>query len=115
VHAWVTARGETYNVAFLAGSHAHNLYLNTLAERGLAGFALLTALLAAWTWSLLRALPHPRDPPVVWLVWSGAASALAAIAGIGLFNTTLHDEHGVLAMLLLGAWLGRLRSEARIP
>jgi hypothetical protein len=25
---------------------------------------------------------------------------------IGVFNTTLHDEHGLLAMMLLGAWLG---------
>jgi len=82
------------------------VYLNALAEHGVIGLALLGALLIAWAWSLLRAIPRGTDPPLRWLNWSGAASALVASASIGLFNTTLHDEHGLLAFMLLGIWLG---------
>jgi hypothetical protein len=40
------------------------------------------------------------------MLWGGAAAALITTAAIGIVNTTLHHEHGLLAMLLLGAWLG---------
>jgi len=37
--------------------------------------------------------------------------------GLGLFNTTLHDEHGLLALLMFGMWLGysRATSAAAAP
>jgi hypothetical protein len=69
------------------------------------GVALLALLLVAWAPSLLGALPRARDPPLYWLNWTGAASALVASVCIGLFNTTLHDEHGLLSFMLLGIWL----------
>jgi O-antigen ligase len=107
VQRWESSRGHGYDVAsFLRSSHAHNVFLNTLAEHGVFGLTLLLALCAAWAASLLRGLPSATDPPVKWLAWSGAASALFASIGIGLFNTTLHDEHGLLALMMLGIWLG---------
>ena len=88
---WERARGSRYDAtAFIGTSHAHSLYLNTLAGRGLIGIALLALLLVAWLTSLLHHLPQTRDPPLYWLNWSGAASAFVASVGIGLFNTTLH-------------------------
>ncbi len=42
--------------------HAHNIYLNTLAESGLiglAGFMLLWGGLALWLWGKVRRSPHP--------------------------------------------------------
>jgi len=106
VEQWERARGASYDAAtFIGTSHAHSLYLNTLAARGLLGIALLAALLIAWAVSLLRNLPQTRDPPLYWLNWSGAASAFVASVGIGVFNTTLHDEHGLLAFIFLGIWL----------
>ena len=103
---WERAQGASYDAtAFIATSHAHNLYLNTLAGRGVVGIALLVWLLVAWATSLLRNLPRTHDPPIYWLNWSGAASAFVASVGIGLFNTTLHDEHGLLAFMFLGMWL----------
>ena len=103
---WERARGSRYDAtAFIGTSHAHSLYLNTLAGRGLIGIALLALLLVAWLTSLLHHLPQTRDPPLYWLNWSGAASAFVASVGIGLFNTTLHDEHGLLAFIFLGIWL----------
>ena len=107
VQRWEAARGNGYDAAtFLRSSHAHNLYLNTLAEHGVVGMTLLLVLCLAWAGSLLRGLPSITDPPVKWLAWSGAASALFASVGIGMFNTTLHDEHGLLALMMLGIWLG---------
>ena len=50
-------------------------------------------------------MPQTRDPPLYWLNWSGAASAFVVSVGIGVFNTTLHDEHGLLAFIFLGIWL----------
>ena len=106
IEQWERARSASYDPStFIATSHAHSLYLNTLATRGLLGFALLAILLVAWATSLLHNLPQTRDPPLYWLNWSGAASAFVASVGIGLFNTTLHDEHGLLAFIFLGMWL----------
>ena len=106
IQRWESERGENYDTAaFVGTSHAHNLYLSTLAGRGLVGVALLALLLVAWATSLLGALPRARDPPIYWLNWTGAASALVASVCIGLFNTTLHDEHGLLSFILLGIWL----------
>ena len=109
---WQSAQGVDYaEDDFVGTSHAHSLYLNMLSGRGLVGIALLAMLLIAWASSVGSALPHARDPPIYWLTWTGAASALVATVGIGVFNTTLHDEHGLLAFMLLGAWLSYWRQE----
>jgi O-antigen ligase len=110
VKRWVEESGETYDAAtYASSSHAHSLYLTALAERGIVGLAVVLAVLAAWTVSLLRSWPRKTDPPLRWMVWGGAASALIATVAIGVVNTTLHHEQGLLAMLLFGAWLGLKR------
>ncbi len=115
VQRWLVSRGENYSDAMYArSSHAHSLYLNTLAERGLVGFTLLLVLLGAFATSLARGLPRPRDPALHWLLWCGAASALLTTTGIGLVNTTLHNEPGLLNMLLVGAWLGYRRRQPAV-
>jgi O-antigen ligase len=112
VQRWLQSRGEPYIDGMYAGSsHAHSLYLNTLAERGLVGFAMLLALLGAFAVSLVRGIPRRRDSALHWLLWCGAASAFLTTVGIGLVNTTLHNETGLLAMLLIGAWIGYRRRE----
>ncbi|MEP7274864.1 MAG: O-antigen ligase family protein [Betaproteobacteria bacterium] len=113
VDAWTRAAGGRYEAgAFVRSSHAHNLYLNTLAEHGLFGMAALVLLCAAWAWRLFRRKPAIGDPPVAWLAWSGAAAALVVTLGLGAFNTTLHDEHGLLALMMLGIWLSERRGRA---
>jgi len=100
--------------------HAHSLYLNTLAERGMLGAAPVALLLIAWIVALLRRRPAARDSDHDWIVWSAAAGAWTITTGVGLVNTTLHHEHGILAMLLLGLWLsatssGRSSAPSRPP
>ncbi len=86
-------------------SHAHSLYLTTLAERGLAGLAIILAVLAAWVVSLWRGVPQPHDPPLDWALFGAALAAWLTTVVVGLVNTTLHHEHGILGVLLLGIWL----------
>ena len=116
VAAWDAAAGSAGERRdFVRSSHAHNLYLNTLAERGAFGLVLLAMLCGAWAWSLARGKPDVDAPPVAWLAWSGAAAALAVALGLGAFNTTLHDEHGMLALMMLGIWLGYSRERTPAP
>jgi O-antigen ligase len=115
VEQWSRESGEGYDVAtFVRSSHAHSLYLNTLAEHGVLGMAMLIVVCAAWAWSLACGKPAITDPPIAWLAWSGAAAALVVTVGLGAFNTTLHDEHGLLALIMLGVWLGYRRERALV-
>ncbi|OGA06116.1 MAG: hypothetical protein A3D95_00900 [Betaproteobacteria bacterium RIFCSPHIGHO2_12_FULL_69_13] len=111
VKAWRAEAGKDFDPArYVRFPHAHSLYFNTLAERGLAGSAALGAVLAAWLWWLVRRRPAAGDPDLDWLLWGGAAGAFLVTAGAGVVNTTLHHEHGILAALLLGLWLSRLKA-----
>jgi len=113
VEAWTREAGARYDTAtFVRSSHAHSLYLNTLAEHGVLGMSMLIVFCAAWAWSLVRGKPAIADPPIAWLAWSGAAAALLVTVGLGAFNTTLHDEHGLLALMMLGIWLGYRRERS---
>ena len=93
-------------------THAHSLYFNTLAERGVIGSAPLAAILVAWLVALARARPRRGDPDQYWLLWGAAASAWIVTCVAGTVNTTLHHEHGLLAALLVGLWLGQRPSQA---
>lgn len=105
VEAWVRQRGEVFTPSrYLFMAHAHSLYFNTLAERGALGVIVLLLLLAIWVRALLRR-PAPGQTDE-WVRWSGAVAAGTVVVVAGLFNTTLHHEHGLLAMLLLGPWIG---------
>ena len=109
VRGWRVAAGEDYDASrFVRAPHAHSLYVNTLAERGIVGFGALAALLLAWLAALLRHRPRPAAADFTWLAWGGAASAWIVTAGVGVVNTTFHHEHGLLAALLLGLWLSSL-------
>jgi O-antigen ligase len=86
-------------------SHAHSLYLTTLAERGLVGLGVLVAVLLAWGGALVRGLPAATDP-VDWVLLGAAFAAWFVTTTVGIVNTTLHDELGILSVLLFGLWLG---------
>jgi O-antigen ligase len=89
--------------------HAHSLYLNTLAERGLVGAAILAAILAVLGIWLVRYRPRPNGTDDDFLFWGAAASGYIVTVVVGIANTTLHHEHGLLATLLIGLWLPHRR------
>ena len=106
VEAWVTARGEPYSRDYyLFSSHAHNVFFNTLAERGIIGIAALLTLCFAWLAALLCRRPTADAATKEWLSWGAGLTGWLIVFGGGMFNTTLHHEHGMLAMMCLGLLL----------
>jgi O-antigen ligase len=100
------ALGSQYDatVHFDVG-HAHSLYLNTLAERGLVGVTALAGVLAMLGVWLVRYRPRRAGAKEDFLLWGAAASGYIVTVVVGVANTTLHHEHGLLAVLLIGLWL----------
>jgi len=96
-------------------SHAHNIYVNTLVERGAVGILALLTFLLAWGASLLRCLPKVGDSCEHLMFWGGAFSGWFVTVVAGSVNTTLHHEHGLLAMMTLGGWLAWRRRESGSP
>lgn len=110
LRAWAERRSEPLDQGRLQfSSHGHSLYINTLVERGVAGFAALAAILIAWLLTLARHPPQASAPPVQWSYWGGAAAAWLVAVTVGVVNTTLHHEHALVSMLLLGGWLSLAR------
>jgi O-antigen ligase len=104
-------RGEPLDLdGLMFSSHGHSLYLNTLVEQGVVGLAAVLAVLVLWAVELARRIPGSTAPPLEWSYWGGAAAAWMIAVIVGVVNTTLHHEHALISMLLLGAWLSYARS-----
>ena len=113
VKAWLEESGKPYvESQYFFAPHAHNLYINTLAERGLLGAATLLSVLMFWLYWLFRFAPKGDDEDLAWGLWGGSFSAWFITTGVGLANTTLHHEHAILSVMLLGMWLAYLKLEA---
>lgn len=114
VREWRTESGRPFDQArhWQVGSHGHSLVFNTLAERGMVGSAALLAVLLAWIVSLVRHRPRAADGDLHWALWGGALSAWFVSVGTGLVNTSLHHEHAILSVTLLGLWLAHLRGRS---
>jgi O-antigen ligase len=113
VRTWRAEAGEPYDASqYVHFPHAHNLFVNTLVERGVIGFAGMAAILIAWLVALVRCRPRPQDGEIDWVSWGSAAGAWIVTVGVGTVNTTLHHEHGLLAALLLGLWLQKRSPQA---
>lgn len=114
VRDWRAEAGKPFDPAqhWKSFSHAHSLWFNTLAERGVFGLSALVAILAAWIFSLLRHRPREHDDDLKWALWGGALSAWVISVGTGLVNTSLHHEHAILSVTLLGLWLAWLRARS---
>lgn len=109
VRTWRSEAGKDYDESrYVRFPHGHSLYVNTLVERGAIGFASLMAVLLATLAALWRYRPRPADRDFTWLAWGGAASSWFVTSAVGMVNTTLHHEHGLLAALLFGLWLSTL-------
>ena len=84
-------------------SHAHNRFVNTLVEGGLLGLLGLLILVVGVGGLLRRNVKYissrtDTNNAVFWVI---GANSLIVVTVIGLFNTTLHHEHGILAMILI--------------
>ncbi len=89
--------------------HSHNLYLTALVERGLVGLFVTLLFMAAWLTDLFKTYAWTKKDNIFSNLWVGSLSAWVTIFGIGFVNTTFHHEHGILACLFLGLYLGYKR------
>ena len=106
VAGWQEKSGQVFDPQDLYFStHAHSLYFNTLAERGLIGFLPLLAFLAGIGLALYRQRPQGGAAPLQQTLWGAALGAWVITVVGGVFNTTLHHEHALIAMILFGVWL----------
>lgn len=109
--AWRTEAGAPFDPSrYVIWSHGHSLFVNSLAERGVIGVAPLLGVLLVWFAGLVRFRPRSDAGDMEWIVWGASASGWTITVAAGLLNTTLHHEHGILAALLLGLWLGRRKA-----
>jgi O-antigen ligase len=107
---WQEQSGQLFSPEeLLSYPHAHGLYFNTLAERGVVGTLPLLALLAAFGLALLRHRPPGASTPLQQMLWGAALGAWVISTVGGLFNTTLHHEHALIAMVVFGTWLAQTR------
>jgi O-antigen ligase len=111
VAGWQEKNGQIFDPEELYFStHAHSLYFNTLAERGLVGLLPLLAFLVGIGLTLLRLRPSGASAPLQQTLWGAALGAWVITAVGGVFNTTLHHEHALIAMVLFGIWLAQTRT-----
>lgn len=111
IRSIVKARGE---VTFQADryfhiSHGHNTLITWFVERGILAIALLVACFTYALFELLRRLRSAHDNPRAAL----AFSALLATVLFSVGNTTLHHEHGLLAMAAIALGMTKPKSPER--
>jgi O-antigen ligase len=108
---WLGHQGTVYQESeYVPAPHAHSLYVNTLVERGVVGLATVLLFLFAWGVRLVRVHPPFDRAGMPLAIWCASASAWAVTVLIGFANTTLHHEHAMLALLLLGLEATRRRA-----
>ena len=106
VAGWQDKGGQAFAPEDLYfSSHAHSLYFNTLAERGFIGALPLLVFLAGIGLALYRQRPLGGSTPLRQTLWGAALGAWVITVVGGVFNSTLHHEHALIAMILFGIWL----------
>ena len=83
--------------------HAHNRYVNTLVEGGVIGLLALIIFLVGSGYLFLRKFKYAFDSsnPSSGIFWLIGTNSLLIVSVVGLFNTTIHHEHGMLAIILI--------------
>jgi O-antigen ligase len=98
-----------YNVfdtsKYLPSAHAHNVYYTYLISGGVLLFSIFT-----WFWFYIaHALFKLRTTMENRWIFVSSASVVMINLGVGWVNTTLHHEHAILSMFVLGILISQYR------
>lgn len=112
---WLAEEGKVFEEdQYRAYAHVHNLYLSTLAEQGLFGFCITMLVIGRIGFLLYKNRPRLADSDSYWYSWLAAFGAIQVVLVNGLLNTTLHSEHGLLTLLLIGLWWTSLDQRVQV-
>jgi O-antigen ligase len=89
--------------------HSHSIYLTSLVERGVVGFAVLIVFMGSWLLTLIKSYTRLKNSTQGSYIWGASLSAWIVTYGVGFVNSTFHHEHAILALLFLGLHLGYLK------
>jgi hypothetical protein len=90
---------------YLAASHAHSLFYTYLVSGGLLTFSILLWFWFYVIWVIFKLMTRREND---WIVFSAIGVVMINL-GIGLVNTTLHHEHAILSMYVLGLLIAQYR------
>lgn len=94
-----------FNVSILQGSHPHNVYYNYLLSGGLLIFSIFLWFWFYIVWIIFKLRSTKEND---WIILC-SISVLFINLGIGWVNTTLHHEHAILSMFVLGMLISEYR------
>jgi O-antigen ligase len=113
---WLIEEKKTYSdKIYQPYSHGHSLFFNTLAEQGIIGLSVILVNLFCICYLLHLHRPKREDSQMQWLLWLSATGTMQVVLINGIFNTTLHHEHGLLSVLIIGLWWSRIKDPAIGP
>jgi O-antigen ligase len=98
-------KGFFDNDLYLKAAHAHNVYYTYLTSGGLLIFSIFAWFWFYIVWVLIKLRTRRENK---WIFVSSISVVMVNL-GIGFFNTTLHHEHAVLTMFVLGLLIAQLR------
>lgn len=94
----ITIHPNTYIPKGANVHHAHNLYMQSLVERGIMGSVSLILLILYWIKKLFQDYKQANVDHLR-VFWSCSLAAFLMVFIGGIFNTTLHHEHGTLCII----------------
>jgi hypothetical protein len=90
---------------YLPGSHAHNVYYTYLVSGGVLIFSIFLWFWFYIVWIIFKLRSSKEND---WIILSSISVLLINLA-IGWVNTTLHHEHAILSMFVLGMLISEYR------
>lgn len=108
----VESRGEFFEKKKYRtdASHAHNLYLMALVERGILGLISLFLIQFSWLLLIIKSYSNLRSSNQGAQLWWASLGAWSFTFINGLVNSTFHHEIAILSLLILGLHLSFLKS-----
>jgi O-antigen ligase len=101
----IADKGVFNSKLYSSASHAHNVFFTYLISGGLLIFSIFVWFWFYVGWIIIKLINRGEND---WIVLS-SIGVLMVNLGIGLVNTTLHHEHAIISMYVLGLLIAQYR------